>query len=399
MVARRLAATLYCSAVLSTAAAAAAAPPAVAAAAAAAPGLRPWSWDTMQTFVHCSNHSGPLNGEIVALMANSSFTVIEKYQCLECAPNQTGAEEKVLAAAAQIRAADPTAPIFFYFAVDFTRRWYDLGVWFDAHPELELHDADGSLTQVESNDDGDNHWHVFDFTQPAAVAKWAADIAAVVTKGALDGVFIDGYRGTGDTQGWSIIAKANASTKAAWVKGAWGETGPALAKAIPNTIRLPNGNSLAHPYVDRPPGYNAISIEFFNAAQISLLQKLALHETFVEVHSYIGDNPGLFNATLAAYLVAVGENAYFGAGNTWDTCESWLVDYQIAQYSKPLGKPLGIANQTVSMAGETVYTRKFASGTHVKLTVPEGKKAKPASCVWWSDGSTVGNACSAPAGL
>lgn len=82
----------------------------------------------MQTFVHCSNHTGPLNGEIVALMANSSFTVIEKYMCLECAPNQTGAEEKVLAAAASIRAVNPKAPVFFYFAVDYTRRWYDLGV-------------------------------------------------------------------------------------------------------------------------------------------------------------------------------------------------------------------------------------------------------------------------------
>ena len=31
-------------------------------------------------------------------MANSSFAVIEKYQCLACPPKETGAEEKVLAA-------------------------------------------------------------------------------------------------------------------------------------------------------------------------------------------------------------------------------------------------------------------------------------------------------------
>ena len=65
-----------------------------------------------------------LNDEIVALMAKSSFTVLEKYQCLFCAPNQTSGEEKVLAAASQIRAANPAAPIIFYFAVDYTRRWY-----------------------------------------------------------------------------------------------------------------------------------------------------------------------------------------------------------------------------------------------------------------------------------
>ena len=43
------------------------------------------------------------------------------------------------------------------------------------------------------------------------------------------------------------------------------------------------------------------------------------------MHSYIGDDQALFELTLAAFLVAAGENAYFGAGNTWDTCESWLL--------------------------------------------------------------------------
>ena len=88
------------------------------------PGIAPWSWDTMSTFVHCSNMSGPLNTEIVALMARSSFTVLEKYQCLFCAPNQTGAEGKVLAAAER-HEQQPQRTYHFYFAVDHTRRWYD----------------------------------------------------------------------------------------------------------------------------------------------------------------------------------------------------------------------------------------------------------------------------------
>lgn len=247
------------------------------------------------------------------------------------------------------------------------------------------------------------------------MAKWAADVAAVVNQGGLDGVFIDGYRGTGDAS-WAagLIPKAKASTKAAWVKGAWEDTGAALAAAIPHAIRLPNGNSLAHPYIDRPPGYNAISIEFFAAAQIPLLQKLAQEKTFVEVHSYIGDNRALFNSTLAAYLVSFGENAFFGAGNTWDTCESWLVDYQIAEYHKPLGMPLGVAMKKKEGNGGVTYTRKFASGTHVSITVPLKYMCKavpggsvdcrgagdhpmgaagyklPTSCVWWSDGSMTG---------
>lgn len=75
-----------------------------------------FSWDTLPLFVHCSNKSGPLNNEIVSVMATqASFSVIEKYQCLECAPNFTGGEDKVIAAAAAIRAVNPNAAVFLYF--------------------------------------------------------------------------------------------------------------------------------------------------------------------------------------------------------------------------------------------------------------------------------------------
>ena len=154
--------------------------------------VKPWSWETISSFVHCSNHSGPLNKEITQLMAASSFAVIEKYQCLECEPKEHGGEGKVLAAAAQIRAVNPDAAVFLYFAVDYTRTWYNLGSWFDAHPELEVHNADGSLTTVHQHDDGNNTWHVFDFAKTEAVEKWVGDVAATVTTGQLDGVFIDG---------------------------------------------------------------------------------------------------------------------------------------------------------------------------------------------------------------
>lgn len=359
--------------------------------------IAPWSWDTISTFVHCSNKSGPLNGDILELMGRSSFTVIEKYMCLECAPNSTGAEEKVLAAAKQIRAANPGAPIIFYFAVDYTRRWYDLGVYFDEHPELEVHNQDGSLAEVENNDDGHWTWHVFDFAKAAAVQKWVSDIASVVRRGNLQGVFIDGYRGTGDIS-WAkgLIKKADVAEQQAWVENAWGQTGAQLKASLPqDSVMLPNGNELDSP----PPGYNSISIEFFSVKQIPLLRSLARNRTFVEVHAYIGDNRALYNLTLAAYLVAVGENAYFGAGNTWDTCESWLVDYQMEDFQRKLGAPFSEATTNQSVLGLT-YSRRFASSTNVSLTIPTGSDCgknphhkRCSSCIWWGDGSTTGNAC------
>ena len=186
--------------------------------------------------------------------------------------------------------------------------------------------------------------------------------------------------------------------------------------------RIPNGNQ-GQSY---PRGYNAISLEFFGADNVELLQGYAANKTFVEVHSYIGDNRGLFNTTLAAYLIAAGENAYFGAGNTWDTSEILLVNYQIAEYAKQLGAPLSDAVETTrriptrgsgaeagdmpasvsasasasaSVQGVTLhvvthYSRTFASGTHVALAVDKADpKSTPQSCVWWSDGSSTGNNC------
>lgn len=154
-----------------------------------------------------------------------------------------------------------------------------------------------------------------------------------------------------------------------------------------------------------------MSIEFFTTAQIPELMGYAKTKRFVEVHAYVGNNRESytvdFNITLAAYLVAAGENAYFGAGSTWDTCDSWLVDYQLADYQKELGRPAGDAVLRNSSAGDVTYTRRFASGTHVMLHMPVGsepdrggcKRLQPdpklrcTSCVWWSDGTVTGNAC------
>lgn len=77
--------------------------------------LQPWSWPRVPYFVHCSNDTGPLNGAMVDAMAAASFTVVEKWQCLYSAPNETGAEAKMIAAAAQVHEKNPQAPVFMYW--------------------------------------------------------------------------------------------------------------------------------------------------------------------------------------------------------------------------------------------------------------------------------------------
>jgi hypothetical protein len=345
-----------------------------------------FSWETLPTFVHCSNASGPLNDEIIALMASSGFAVIEKYQALEADPPYTGGEEKVIAAARAVRAVNPNATLIFYFAVDYARTWYDLGRFFVAHPSLEVHNADGSLARVASNDFGDNNWTVFDYAQDGARSAWVQRIADVVFtadqngNNLFDGCFVDGYR----PGNWAdqLIPSASDDEKIAWAAGA-NLTGFLLRDALGanSSIRIINPGQTIYEWGG---GYNAASIEFLDGSEtsVSFLRQLAASGTFVEAHTYAGSDVGKFNISLAAFLVGAGENAYFGAGSEWSACDDWLIPH--AEYAKPLGAPDGDAQQN-----GTVYTRTFGSGK-VSVTLDT---AKQAGCVRWGDGSTTGNAC------
>ena len=41
--------------------------------------LPAWSWDTLQTYVHCANFSGEWNDQALAVLAQQPFVVFEKY--------------------------------------------------------------------------------------------------------------------------------------------------------------------------------------------------------------------------------------------------------------------------------------------------------------------------------
>lgn len=148
--------------------------------AAPAPAIAPWSWAHVSSFVHCSNASGPLNDAALDAMAAASWTVIEKFQCVFCEPVGRGGEVKVLAAAAQVRARAPSAALIYYFSAAIARTWFALGEWFDAHPALEVHNANGTLATVTLEN---NTWRVWGFGEQAAIDKWAAGIAQTVAEG------------------------------------------------------------------------------------------------------------------------------------------------------------------------------------------------------------------------
>jgi hypothetical protein len=352
----------------------------------AAAGPLSWSWSTPQTFIHCSNSSGPLSAEAAGAMAAASFAVIEKYQALLSAPVRAGGELKVIEAARAVRALNPAATLIFYYAIDYSRTWYDLGRWFDQHPSLQVHDADGRRANHSDSDGGaPNVWGIFDWAQPLARSAWIDRIASVVSTSDLnganlfDGVFIDGYRGA---SGWApgLIPDATPAEQAAWLAGAT-LLGPALADALGNdTIRFINPGQEFASF----PGYSANSIEFFGPddGDIKFLQSLIGAFPTIEVHAYIGANLGLFNTTLAAYLVSVGQGAYFGAGSEWAQCDDWLIPHW--EFAEPLGAP-----DAPGTLNGSVWTRSFAAGaTTVRLDT-----AAKTSCIRWASGRRTGNAC------
>jgi hypothetical protein len=107
-------------------------------------------WDTVPYFIHCGNTSGGVSEPLLALMAGAHFTVVQVQQGMDsngsvCSDeldpakcNATGAEGKVAALAAKVRAVNPNAKTVLYMTVDNIRVESDLGRYFLAHPELTL---------------------------------------------------------------------------------------------------------------------------------------------------------------------------------------------------------------------------------------------------------------------
>ena len=57
-----------------------------------------------------------------------------------------------------------------------------MGVWFNAHPELELR-CGGKRVSGEG-------FYVFDYAQPAAVERWVETFTDAVATGFIDGGFV-----------------------------------------------------------------------------------------------------------------------------------------------------------------------------------------------------------------
>lgn len=179
--------------------------------------LPPFSWSRVPTFAHCCNESGLFSAEILEYFNNQSFVVIEKSQGLQVPPFNHNAEDKIIAAAHQVKnaaaAAGSTVPhVYMYYQMDYIRTWYASGEAFDRHPVLELHNTSGQLVEFGS-------WHIYDFANEASQKAWVAAMADPMARsgGAIDGFLIDGYQNANIN--FPALNNVSTSHKAAWVAG------------------------------------------------------------------------------------------------------------------------------------------------------------------------------------
>jgi hypothetical protein len=95
--------------------------------------LPSWTWDTVQTYVHCANYTGEWNEDALQVLASQPFVVFEKYHKLFEKPVCDQAERKILTSCKKVKAINPKTECYIYTESDWARTAYGLGHWFEAH--------------------------------------------------------------------------------------------------------------------------------------------------------------------------------------------------------------------------------------------------------------------------
>ena len=208
---------------------------AVASVATTATALPSWSWDTLQTYVHCANYSGEWNSGALAVLAKQPFVVFEKYHKAFEEPQFDQAESKIIESCKKVKALNPKTDCYIYTESDWARTEYSLGHWFDSNPIAELQ-CPGAGDFVGTNDtlcmpgpDSDSdtrapcngalkhlHYHAYDFNNSQAREMWIERVTNATASGFVDGAFIDGNRNGFSS---SVTGACSPEKRAGWAAG------------------------------------------------------------------------------------------------------------------------------------------------------------------------------------
>eukprot|EP01047_Picozoa_sp_COSAG01_P012292 COSAG01_NODE_551_length_15579_cov_30.915181_2_plen_445_part_00 len=400
------------------------------------PVLPPFSWDTVQTYVHCANASGPWNSLALERLTapGVGFVVFEKTHGLFADPVNTSAETKIAAACAQVKTAAaaaagtgrrsprgrPPPDCYQYVEVDWARTYYSLGHYVDAHTDtLAMHwSSNGSLFAAASATNcpdvagcKGNAWHypfhAYDFRSPEMQQRWVARITGAIKTGHVDGAFVDGNRG-----GWgfgSIRACNNKTDRACatHLSAGLAQAHRIAAAAIGPTMTLisnyptPEALKVANGGMCERCGHGVKTVlqlqkqYAHNRCGLHNGSCVLQYRPFGTGHQ-VPPYTALANQSIATFLLAAGPYSYYGAGSESgigpDACLGVGGSMRIPTWpdmSRPLGAPQGDFKNSSALGG-WMLTRVFGSGGAAVTRVALNDSF---SCIWWADGFVTGRRC------
>ena len=360
----------------------------------------PFSWDTIPRYTFCSNSSVAYASEGyggIGLFNNDSLHYIAKqdimlYGTAEHRPPGGLAylDESAPVQAKALRAINPDQQQWFYYAIDLVRPhdfYWDGDIAIN-NTQCLLHDDAGEpMTRT-----------VWDFGNPCGVEHWLNTSRSLITRGGLNGIFIDGFQGCNPFVGTGCqrVCKSRNSTCSAAKMKAWNE---GLVKAmwtLKREILGENGTLICNytpgpfacdpskPVSECPCDGTNDERGGGNFEHMQIIKKIedAQDDYAMLTHVPHGNNDAVLLKSITGFLLGTTRYQYHGAGFDYDCSGGgWLGRGKEVEhaYGAPLGAPLGDA---LSSSG-SIMTRKFATGTKVFLN---STNKYSQGCLMWSDG-------------
>jgi len=361
-------------------------------------GIRPkHSWDTLSSmsFIHLCNETGLFSDRAMDTIAKFPLVTIEKGQgfndtnCSQYGPGVKFpcAEEKIVEQCKAIKERDPTIATVFYYNAVLSWYFYNMDVVMQSTPAYQLKD---SYSGKAVHAPGDRHFDppaagmlVFDHSKQEARQYWISACINATKSGYVDGCFSDSS--SVDTH--KTAAHLNDADHAAFEFGKV-QSMTELTEFFGGHAGEPYDGSdgvLIAKYPNQS-GINAVQIEFFtpDEAGIAELMDGVSRGYLMQAHAGVDDAASIagcnnlprMTTLVAAFLIAAGDNSYFGTG-PWispgidDVEQRWCAQL----FDRPIGKPLGNATK---QAGTSLWTRSFASGTNVTLDT----RAEVGTIIW-----------------
>ena len=363
-----------------------------------------FSWATVPVFMHSGNGTGPISNSTAQFMSRFPLATMAGFQ----GDHHGGINEDHIGAFSRsVKAFNVSTRVLYYQNTLINFPQTRLGQVNATLPtSLLLHDKSGNLVYLGgcgSKHAAPNHT-IFDHTQSAMRKAWVNNIVDVVreNQGLVDGVFCDR---SGPIQ--AVLAKDlfcyefEQGFENKWDEGHWqvvADTQAAISPLTPTAIVVGNHAAPeASMHLKNGSTWNAKMYEHFtpikpatadyspDGDQLKALMQNT-NNTVVEVHvdgcTYDND---VYAGSLAAFLVGANEYDYYACTKGWGFREGW--SEWSSDYDRALGEPLGPAVQSAGPSGDTVWHRRFASGTEVWLSTADQQDLKwGSSCIKWSDG-------------